>query len=48
MATEQEHPQRDEDDTDEPTEEEIEREKHKEQTWKRDEGRDLSDPDRKF
>jgi hypothetical protein len=48
MATEQEHPQRDEEDADEPTEEEIEREKHKEQTWKRDEGRDLSDPDRKF
>ncbi|MBS4090160.1 hypothetical protein [Pseudomonas rustica] len=48
MATEQELPQRDEEDTDEPTEEEIEREKHKEQTWKRDEGRDLSDPDRKF
>ncbi|WP_282357940.1 hypothetical protein [Pseudomonas sp. PS01303] len=48
MATEQEHPQQDEDDTNEPTEEEIEREKHKEQTWKRDEGRDLSDPDRKF
>lgn len=47
MATEQKHPETD-DETDEPTEEEIEREKHKEQTWKHDDGRELSDPDRKF
>ncbi|VVQ36793.1 hypothetical protein PS947_05247 [Pseudomonas fluorescens] len=29
MATEQKHPETDEQETDEPTEEEIEREKHK-------------------
>jgi hypothetical protein len=48
MATEQKHPETDEQEIDEPTEEEIEREKHKEQTWKHDDGRELSDPDRKF
>jgi hypothetical protein len=48
MATEQKQPKVDEEQQDEPTPEEIEREKHKEQTWKRDDGRELSDPDRKF
>ncbi|EJN22912.1 hypothetical protein [Pseudomonas sp. GM80] len=48
MATEQNHPEPDGEDNDEPTQEEIEREKHKEQTWKHDDGRELSDPDRKF
>ncbi|VVN39487.1 hypothetical protein [Pseudomonas fluorescens] len=48
MATEQKLSETDEQETDEPTEEEIEREKHKEQTWKHDDSRELSDPDRKF
>jgi hypothetical protein len=48
MATEQKHPETGEQETDEPTEEEIERAKHKEQTWKHDDSRELSDPDRKF
>ncbi|MFZ3281205.1 hypothetical protein [Pseudomonas sp.] len=48
MATEPKHPEPVEEDTDEPTQEEIEREKHKEQTWKHDDGRELSTPDRKF
>ncbi|WP_178113697.1 hypothetical protein [Pseudomonas sp. PB106] len=47
MATEQKHPETD-DETDEPTEEEIEREKRKEQTWKHDDGRELSGPDSKI
>jgi len=41
MATEQKRPEKD----DEPSEEEIEREKHKEQTWKHDDSRELSDRD---
>jgi hypothetical protein len=32
---------------DEPTEEEIERERRKEQTWKHDDGKELSEPDLK-
>jgi hypothetical protein len=48
MATEQKQPKVDEKQPDEPTQKEIEREKHKEQTWKHDDGRELSDPDRKF
>ena len=42
MAIEQKRPEKD----DEPSEEEIEREKHKEQTWKHDESRELSERDR--
>ena len=48
MTTEQKQPETDDQDTDQPTQEEIEREKHNEQTWKRDESTELSDPDRKF
>lgn len=48
MATEQKHADTDDEEPDEPTQEEIEREKHREQTWKHDDGRELSDPDRKF
>ena len=48
MTTEQKHPKADEEKTDEPTQEEIERERRKEQTWKHDDGRELSDPDRKL
>ncbi|MCL9802304.1 hypothetical protein QZR14_15660 [Pseudomonas sp. rhizo66] len=48
MTTEQKQPETDDEGADEPTQEEIEREKHKEQTWKHDDGRELSDPDRKF
>ncbi len=41
MATEQQRPEEDE----EPSEEEIERENNKEQTWKHDDSRELSDRD---
>ncbi|WCM49346.1 hypothetical protein OH720_20370 [Pseudomonas sp. WJP1] len=47
MATEQK-PLDLEEDEDEPTEEEIEEQKHSEQTWKHDDSRELSEPDRKF
>jgi hypothetical protein len=42
--TEHKHPDPDEQ-GDEPTQEEIEREKRKEQTWKHDDSRELSDAD---
>jgi hypothetical protein len=44
MATEQKHPDPDED-MDEPTEEEIEAQKRAEKTWKHDYSRELSDLD---
>jgi len=47
MANEQKQPENGKE-TDEPSEEEIEREKRKEKTWKHDDGRELSEPDRKF
>lgn len=47
MAIEQKKPDP-EDDMDEPTEDEIEEQKHSEQTWKHDDSRELSEPDRKF
>lgn len=46
MTTEQERADDDEE-VDEPTEEEIEREKRKEKTWKHDDGKELSWPDLK-
>lgn len=48
MTTEQKRPDEDKDDVDEPTEEEIEREKRKEQTWKHDDDKELTGPDVKF
>lgn len=51
MTTEQKRPDEDEqvdDEVDEPSEEEIEREKRKEQTWKRDDGKELTGPDVKL
>lgn len=45
MTTEQKRP--DDEEADEPTEEEIEREKRKEQTWKHDDGKELNGPDAK-
>ncbi|MFJ2710993.1 MULTISPECIES: hypothetical protein [unclassified Pseudomonas] len=50
MANEPTHPDVNEEleeDVDEPTEEEIERERRKEQTWKHDDGKELSTPDLK-
>ncbi|WP_178129421.1 hypothetical protein [Pseudomonas sp. PB120] len=48
MATEHKHPDVDED-VDEPTEEEIERQKREERTWKHpDDGKELSDRDMEF
>jgi hypothetical protein len=50
MANEPTHPDVNEEleeDVDEPTEEEIERERRKEQTWKHDDGKELSEPDLK-
>jgi len=47
MTTEQKRPDEDEE-VDEPSEEEIEREKRKEQTWKHDDGKELTGPDVKL
>ena len=48
MATEQKQPDSDVDE-DEPTEEEIEQQKRSTPDWKHpDDGKDLSEPDRKF
>ncbi|MEB2624452.1 MULTISPECIES: hypothetical protein [unclassified Pseudomonas] len=48
MATEQKQPRPDVDE-DEPTEEEIEQQKRSTPDWKHpDDGKDLSEPDRKF
>lgn len=47
MANEPKRPDLDEDE-DEPTEEEIEQQKRSEKTWKHDDSRELSEPDRKF
>ncbi|WP_332763483.1 hypothetical protein [Pseudomonas koreensis] len=47
MTNEQKQPENDME-TDEPSEEEIEREKRKEKTWKHDDSQELSEPDRKF
>ncbi len=44
MANEPKRPDPDED-MDEPTEEELEQQKHSEQTWKHDDSRELSDRD---
>ena len=44
MATDPKHPDLD-DDTDEPTEEELEQQKHAQQTWKHDDSRELSERD---
>ncbi|MGE8064889.1 hypothetical protein [Pseudomonas sp. NPDC089569] len=44
MANDPKRPEQD-DDMDEPTEEEIEQQKHAEQTWKHDDSRELSDLD---
>ncbi|MHC8366552.1 hypothetical protein ACYZT9_11905 [Pseudomonas sp. ZT5P21] len=49
MATEQQRPDPDDEDMDEPTEEEIERERRSSLTWKHpDDGKELSDLDKKF
>jgi hypothetical protein len=48
MTTEQKRPDENQavdDEVDEPSEEEIEREKHKEQTWKHDDDKELTGPD---
>lgn len=45
MATEQKRPAADEDKMDEPTEEEIEREKRSTPDWKHDYGKELSERD---
>lgn len=47
MTTEQQRADEDEE-VDEPSEEEIEREKRKEQTWKHDDGKELTGPDMKL
>lgn len=44
MTTDPKRPDLD-DDTDEPTEEELEQQKHSQQTWKRDDSRELSERD---
>ncbi|MFY0728818.1 hypothetical protein [Pseudomonas sp. NFX15] len=48
MANDPKRPDPDEDVDDEPTEEEIERQKRAEKTWKHDDSSELSEPDRKF
>ncbi|MHC8287331.1 hypothetical protein ACYZUD_11010 [Pseudomonas sp. XS1P51] len=45
MATEQKRPDPDDEDMDEPTEEELERQRRSSQTWKHDDSRELSDRD---
>ena len=45
MATEQKSPEPDDEDMDEPTVEELERQRRSSQTWKHDDGRELSDRD---
>jgi hypothetical protein len=47
MANEPKTPEP-EDDVDEPTEEEIERQKRSKQDWKHEDRTELSEPDRKF
>lgn len=51
MTTEQKRPDENQaldDEVDKPSEEEIEREKRKEQTWKHDDDKELTGPDVKF
>ena len=51
MTTEQKRPDENQavdDEVDEPSEEEIEREKRKEQTWKHDDDKELTGPDVKL